>query len=77
MAENEIKTKRPYTEKQKISNRRWDAANLDRMSIAFRKGLKDKIQSHAYSRGESVNAFIQRAVLAQIDRDNSEGESDD
>ena len=60
-----------------MSNRRWDAANLDRMSIALRKGLKDKIQAHAYSREESVNAFVQRSVLAQIDRDNSEGESDD
>lgn len=59
-----------YTEARKEGNRRWDAANLDRISIALPKGQKDIIKSHAQSRGESVNGFINRAIEKQIERDN-------
>ena len=48
-----------YTEKKKTSNRKWDAANLDRMSIALPKG---RIKAFAASQGESANAFISRAI---------------
>ena len=49
---------RKYTEAQKQSARKWDAANLDRISIAVPKGQKDVIKAHAEARGESVNAFV-------------------
>ena len=51
-----------YTEARKEGNRRWDAANLDRMSIALPKGEKDNIKAFAVSNGESMNAFIARAI---------------
>lgn len=60
---------RPYTEKRKKSNQKWDAENLDRISIALPKGRKEIIKDHALQRGESVNAFIIRAVDNQIERD--------
>ena len=60
-----------YTEKKKESNRKWDAANLDRISIALPKGQKDIIKAHAESQGESVNGFISRAIENQIERDNA------
>ena len=53
---------RKYTEARKDSNKKWDAANLDRLSLAIPKGKKDVIKAHAESEGESVNAFINRAV---------------
>lgn len=59
-----------YTEKKRASNQKWDAANLDRISIALPKGRKEIIKDHALQRGESVNAFIIRAVDNQIERDN-------
>lgn len=37
-------------------------ANYDRQEITFPKGKKDEIKAHAESVGESVNAFINRAV---------------
>ncbi len=61
---------RPYTEKRKKSNQKWDAENLDRISIALPKGRKEIIKDHALQRGESVNAFIIRAVDNQMERDN-------
>lgn len=51
-----------YTEARKQGNKKWDAANLDRISIAVPKGEKDKIKAHAESKGESVNGFINRAI---------------
>ncbi len=55
-----------YTEARKQGNRKWDAANLDRISIAVPKGEKEKIKAHAESMGESVNGFINRAIENQM-----------
>lgn len=60
---------RKYTEARKDSNRKWDANNLDRMSIAVPKGMRDTIKAHAESQGESVNAFINRAISEAMTRD--------
>ena len=66
-----------YTEKKKESNRKWDAANLDRISIALPKGQKDIIKAHAESQGESVNGFITRAIDNQMEQDKKGGLKDD
>ncbi len=63
---------RKYTEAQKRSAKKWDAANLDRISIALPKGRKEEIKAHAAAHGESVNAFIARAIDAAIARDTEE-----
>ena len=62
---------RKYTEAQKQSARKWDAANLDRISIAVPKGQKDVIKSHAEAHSESVNGFINRAIEETMERDNA------
>ena len=53
---------RKYTEAQKKSAQKWDAANLDRLSIALPKGRREQIKIFAAAHGESVNAFISRAI---------------
>lgn len=58
-----------YTEARKTGNRKWDANNLDRMSIAVPKGSKAEIQAHAADMGESANAFINRAIREAMERD--------
>lgn len=60
-----------YTEARKRGNRKWDAANLDRISIAVPKGHKDAIKAHAEARSESVNGFINRAIEETMERDNT------
>ena len=60
-----------YTEARKTGNRKWDAANLDRLSIAVPKGHKDIIKAHSEANGESVNGFINRAISEAIERDNA------
>lgn len=59
-----------YTEARKEGNRKWDAANLDRISVAMPKGRKEIIKAHAEARGESVNAFINRAIDETMEKDN-------
>ena len=51
-----------YTEARKEGNRKWDTANLDRVSVAMPKGKKDIIKAHAEAHSESVNGFINRAI---------------
>ena len=58
-----------YTEARRDGNRKWDKDNLDRVSIAMPKGSKDIIKAHAESKGESVNAFINRAIAETMERD--------
>jgi len=61
-----------YTENKKKSNRKWDASNLDRLSLALPKGSKETIKAHAQKRGESVNGFIGRAITETIERDDAQ-----
>lgn len=58
-----------YTEAQKQSAKKWDAANLDRLSLALPKGDKERIKAHAAAQGESVNGFIKRAIDETMQRD--------
>lgn len=46
------------------------AKSYDRVNLTLPKGQKDVIRAHAESRGESVNAFIQRAIAEAMERDN-------
>lgn len=62
-----------YTEARKEGNKRWDAANLDRLSIALPKGEREEIKNHASAMGESVNGFIKRAIHETIARDKPAG----
>lgn len=59
-----------HYQQRKKSNEKY-LATQDRIAIRIPKdsGLKDKITKHAESRGESVQAFIIRAILATIKRD--------
>ena len=43
--------------------------NYDRVNVNMPKGKKDEIKTHAEARGESVNAFINRAIDETMGRD--------
>lgn len=44
--------------------------SYDRVNLTMPKGRKDEVKAHADTRGESLNAFINRAIDSQIQRDN-------
>lgn len=49
--------------------------NYDRINVTFPKGFKAKIKVHAEAQGESMNAFIIRAVSEAMEREGSSSES--
>ncbi len=53
---------------------KWNANAYDRVAVVVPKGQKDVIKAHAESRGESVNAFIQRAIAEAMARDAEKGD---
>lgn len=61
-----------YTEARREGNRKWDAANLDRISIAMAKGKKDQIKSAAAAVGESMNQYIIAAIEQRMEREEQE-----
>lgn len=48
-------------------------ANYDRLDLTMPKGQKDTIKAHAAAQGESVNAFINRAIMEAMERDKAAG----
>ena len=52
-------------------------AHYDRVNLAIPKGQKEIIKAHADSHGESINAFIGRAIREAIERDNAASRADE
>ena len=48
------------------------AANYDRINLTVPRGQKETIRTHAAARGESVNAFIARAIRETMERDGAQ-----
>ncbi len=51
------------------ANNRYNAKAYDRINLAVPKGEKDRIKAHAEKRGESVNAFVNRAITETMERE--------
>ena len=60
---------RKYTEARKESNKKWDSANLDRVSIAMPKGKRETIKAAAAAAGESMNQYIIGVVDERMERE--------
>ena len=48
---------------------RYNEKTYDRINLTVPKGDKERIEAHAAGRGESVNAFIRRAITETMERD--------
>ena len=54
---------------QKRAVAKYNAANYDRVELRLEKGQKDVVKAHAEAQGESLNAFINRAIIDTMERD--------
>ena len=63
--------KKKVSEAQRRAVAKYNAANYDRVELRLDKGRKEAVKAHAEARGESLNAFINRAILEAMERDNS------
>ena len=59
----------PTTEAQKRATAKWQTERVEEIKFRVPKGQKVIIQEHAAQQGESVNAFIYRAVSEAMDRE--------
>ena len=59
----------PVSKAQQKAVTKYMRENYDEIKVRSPKGAKDRIRAHAESRGESVNAFINRAIDETIERD--------
>ncbi len=55
------------SERKRASNKKWDVANIERLSIAVPKGQRDEIKTAAAAAGESINKYIIEAIRARMD----------
>lgn len=53
-------------------NNEFIKQTYDRINLTVPKGQKEAIQTHAATRGESVNGFINRVISEAIERESAE-----
>ena len=58
---------------QQASVNKYVKSNYDRINVTMQKGRREVIQAHAAAQGESVNAFINRAIMEAMERDSASG----
>ncbi len=59
----------PVSKAQQKAVHKYVKNNYDRVEVTVSKGKKDEIKAHAQDQGESVNAFINRAIDEAMQRD--------
>lgn len=60
------------TKAQQKAVNKYMNANYDRINLTVLKGRKAEIKAHAEAFGESVNAFIGRAIYETMERDSTQ-----
>lgn len=60
----------PASKAQQKAVNKYMAANYDRINLTVAKGQRETIKAHAEAHSESVNGFINRAILETMERDN-------
>lgn len=69
------------SEAKKRANKKWNDANMkeryDRVQLVLPKGRKEEIQLAASTCGESVNAYISRAISERMERERAGGVTGD
>ena len=67
----------PLTDARKRANAKYNKKAYDRIEVKVKKGERQIIADHAAAMGESVNAFINRAIKMQMQLDESSTTNND
>lgn len=59
------------TEAQKRASAKWNREKVDDLRIRVPKGLREIIREHASRQGETINAFVFRAISEAMERDDN------
>ena len=66
----------PSSEAAKRAAKKYDQEKIDRIAMRVPKGKREAIQAHAQEQGESINAFLNRAVDETMERDREKHKED-
>ena len=58
----------PISEAQRRAVAKYNAKSYDRIELKVKKGEKDKLKLYAKEHGESLNAFINRAIYETMEK---------
>ena len=64
-----MEDKKKVSAAQQKAVNKYVKENYDRINVNMPKGHKEAVKAHAESQGESLNAFINRAILETMERD--------
>jgi len=64
----------PASKAQQKAVAKYMKENYDRFNLVLPRGRKAELQEHAQQQGESLNAFVNRAIDNQVERDGGAGE---
>lgn len=59
----------PRSESMDRAIKKYEQEKVDRVVFRVPKGMKEQIQAHSEKQGESLSAFLNRAVLEAMERD--------
>ena len=59
----------PRSESMDRAIKKYEQEKVDRIVFRVPKEMKEQIQTHAEKQGESLSAFLNRAVLETIEHD--------
>lgn len=62
------------SEAQKKAVAKYNSANYEQILVRVTKGEKERMAVHAEAQGESLNAFINRAIIYTMEQDKSDTE---
>ena len=64
----------PVSKAQQKAVSKYMKENYDELKARIPKGQKNTIKAHAEAQGESLNAFINRAIIYTMEQDKSNTE---
>ena len=64
----------PVSKAQQKAVSKYMKENYDELKVRIPKGQKETIKAHAEAQGESLNAFINRAISQAIQKDKAAAE---
>jgi len=62
----------PASDAQKRAKKKYALKAYDRLEITVKKGQKEALKAYVAQRGESLNGFVNRAILETQQRDQTE-----
>ena len=75
MTEEKKSTYKGFTEAQARAHRKYIARFVE-VKVRMEPEQRDVVKDHASVQGESLNAFINRAISETMERDNAKRESE-